>query len=158
WQRLVGEVAPTDRPALIALADPYSADVSMILDGLNTQFPGCPLLGGMASGSEAPGQAALICNEEVRRDGVVGLAIGGAVVVDSLVSQGCGPVGKPLIVTKAERHIIYGLGGKRPLDSLVEIFESVSDEEKKLMQRGIFLGRAVKEEKAEFRRGDFLIR
>ena len=158
WRSLLGNVAPTDRPAFVGIADPYSADISLVLNGMNEHFPGRPLLGGMASGAEAPGQAALICNDEVRRDGMVGVALGGSVGVEALVSQGCRPVGKPLIVTKSERHIIYALGGKRPLDTLVEIFEGASEAEQKLMQRGIFIGRAVKEEKAEFKRGDFLIR
>jgi small ligand-binding sensory domain FIST len=158
WHALLGEVEAADRPAFVAVADPYSADVSAVLDGLNQHFAGAPLLGGMASGAEAPGQAALICNDEVRRDGVVGVALAGSVAVEALVSQGCRPVGRPLIVTKADRHIIFTLGGKRALDTLVEVFEDASEAEQRLMQRGIFLGRAIKEEKAEFKRGDFLIR
>lgn len=158
WQGLLGQVDASDRPAFVAIADPYSLDIAALIDAVNERFPERPLLGGMASGSEAPGQVSLLCGDEVRRDGLVGVALGGSLQVEAMVSQGCRPVGAPFVVTKAERHIIYGLGGKRPLEALMEIFEAAPPEEQKLMQRGVFLGRAVKEEKAKFRTGDFLIR
>jgi small ligand-binding sensory domain FIST len=112
----------------------------------------------MASGAEAPGQAALILDDETFRDGAVGVALSGALDVSTVVSQGCRPIGKPFIITKAERNIIYELGGQKPFELLRKIFESSSEADRALMQQGVLLGRAISEHKDKFQRGDFLVR
>jgi small ligand-binding sensory domain FIST len=112
----------------------------------------------MASGTERPEQSALILNGEVHREGAVGAAITGALAIDMVVSQGCRPVGKPFVITKAERNVIHRLGGQSPLALLNEMFEQASEADQQLMRQGVFLGRVIDEHRPEFRRGDFLIR
>jgi len=75
-----------------------------------------------------------------------------------IVSQGCRPIGRHLVITKAKENAILELGGKLPLDQLREMWMTLSDEEKELFQRGWHVGRVVNEYQGEFQRGDFLIR
>jgi small ligand-binding sensory domain FIST len=158
WPSLLG-CSPEDAPGtLLVLADPFSADISGFLAGVNQRLPGWNVQGGLVSGAEAPRQAALIADDEVLREGLVGIALTGGIEVGAVVSQGCRPIGRPYVITKADRNIIYELGGQRPLEVLQQIFVQASAAERRLMERGVLIGRAIKETQAEFRRGDFLIR
>jgi small ligand-binding sensory domain FIST len=148
-----------DPPACyLVLGDPFTLDIDALLGGINRQVPGVPVFGGMASGAEAPGQTGLIWNDEVRHEGAVGVALAGDVPVRTVVSQGCRPIGKPLIITRAERNIIHTLGGRKALDVLNEIFHALPTSEQALARQGLFIGRAINEQKETFQSGDFLIR
>ena len=74
------------------------------------------------------------------------------------MSQGCRPIGAPLIVTKSERNILYEIGGERALDRLMESLHTLPPEEMALASNGLHLGRAVDESRADFQRGDFVVR
>jgi small ligand-binding sensory domain FIST len=86
------------------------------------------------------------------------VTISGEVSIDVLVSQGCRPIGTPLVVTKGRRNVIRELGGRRALDVVRQIVESMDESTRSLIANGMFIGRVVNEYKERFGRGDFLIR
>jgi small ligand-binding sensory domain FIST len=143
---------------LFALAEPFSFPADVMLDQLNEDRPGVPVMGGMASGGQAPGRNPLILGAHVYNEGAVVAHVSGGVRVRTIVSQGCRPIGKPFVVTKAERNVVYQLGGRPALDQLKEIFQTLPTREQVLVNRGLHLGRAVSEYRNHFEQGDFLIR
>ena len=74
------------------------------------------------------------------------------------MSQGCRPIGRPMIVTKVERNLIRELGRRPSLEVLRELFEELPEDERELVQSGLHIGRVINEYQEEFRRGDFLVR
>jgi small ligand-binding sensory domain FIST len=156
WERLVG-VSPESNPVFVALADPFRIPVHTLLDGINDVFPSAPLLGGIASAANRPEENTLIVSGEIKREGVVGVALTGNLRVDTVVSQGCRPIGKPFIITRAERNIIRELGGKPTLERLHDVVTSLSPEDEQLARQSLFIGRVINEFKETFVRGDFLI-
>jgi small ligand-binding sensory domain FIST len=145
--------------ALILLADPFTFPVDLLLRSLAAERPGLPVIGGMASAARAPGGNRLALNEQVFSDGAVGVLIGPGVTVSSVVSQGCRPIGRPLAVTRAEGNIIYQLGGQPALQRLLQMAkDGTSERDVELINRGLHLGVVIDEHKADFGRGDFLIR
>jgi small ligand-binding sensory domain FIST len=80
------------------------------------------------------------------------------VKLHAVVSQGCRPIGRSFVVTKAERNVIFELGGKPALVQLREIFDALPTSEQRLVQRALHVGRVVSEYKERFEQGDFLIR
>jgi small ligand-binding sensory domain FIST len=157
WHEVV-QTAPGQPASCLVLGDPYTLDADALLGGFNEHLPGVAVFGGMASGAEAPGQTALILNDEVRREGAIGVALGGAGVIRMVVSQGCRPIGRPFVITRAERNIIYQLGGRKPLELLNDIFNEAPTSEQQLMRQGLFVGRVINEQQESFQSGDFLIR
>jgi small ligand-binding sensory domain FIST len=157
WHDRLG-IAQKAETSLVLVGDPHSVDIQTLLGQINEHLPGTPLIGGMASGADAPGQAALILNDETYREGAVGVRLTGALSVSTVVSQGCRPIGKPFIITKAERNIIFLLGGKKPYELLKQVYEESSPADQALMQGGVLIGRVINEHKEKFQRGDFLIR
>lgn len=145
--------------AIVILADPYTTPISGLLGLAAHCWPGVPVVGGMASAAAQPGQNRLLINGQVLREGAVGVLIGGDVRVDCTLSQGCRPIGKPLVITKSKRHVVYELGGRNALAGIQEMIENLDEEDRQLIQtRGLMVGRVINEYKDRFGRGDFLIR
>jgi small ligand-binding sensory domain FIST len=101
---------------------------------------------------------ALICEDKVFRDGCVGLSITGNVVVDSLVAQGCRPIGSPMRITRCKDNFLIELDGKAAVHALKETLNDLSDDDQNLARNSLFLGVAMNEFKDEIKAGDFLIR
>lgn len=143
---------------LMLLADPYTTPPEDLLNGLHERYPDSPVVGGMASGSSGPGAANIISHEGIHNEGALVVAISGTVRMDTVVSQGCRPVGSHLVITKANRNAILSLGGKPALSALQAVASEVSPEEQDLMRSSLHVGRVVDERKSQFERGDFLVR
>jgi len=145
-----------DTRAWLALGDPYTTPPDEMIAILEAVAQ-APILGGMASGG-GPGQNVLILNDRLYTAGMVGLTISGAVRVDTVVSQGCKPIGRPLLVTRAEENLIEQLGGKPALEALQDTIHTLSSEDRQSLGDNLLLGVVINEYQAEFGCGDFLIR
>ena len=88
----------------------------------------------------------------------MGISLSGAIDVKTVVSQGCRPVGHPVVVTKAHENVIEQIGGKPALAALQAIVDSMPNEEQQLLRNGLFIGRAIDEYRESWSRGDFLVR
>lgn len=146
------------RSAVLLLGDPFTFPTDRFLQRMNEESRGVPVLGGMASGIGSPGQCRLMLGGDVVDQGAVGLLLEGELGLRWVVSQGCRPIGRPLVVTKAQHNVILELGGKTPLDQLRELWPTLSERDQQLFRGGFHLGRVLDEYREEFRRGDFLIR
>lgn len=148
-------------PNFILVGDPFSfgRGALHLLERLHAVYPGRPAIGGMASAGDEPGQNRVVFDGEVLRHGLSGVALWGNLVVDTIVSQGCRPVGRHLVITRAEQNIIYQLGGRPPLQVVQEIFNELPARDRELVQqRGLLVGCVINECQPTFNRGDFLIR
>ena len=152
-------LAVPDQPKLLVMmADPFTTPIEAVLGAFNTFYGDIPIVGGLASGSARAGGNALLLNDRILTNGAVGVALYGAVEIDVIISQGCRPIGQPLQVTEAQNNIIMSLAGVNPLAHLQELLAELSDEDRQLLQHGLFVGRAINPEQGTLGRGDFLIR
>jgi small ligand-binding sensory domain FIST len=158
WVDKIG-VSPEAQAAFVLLADPYTCQTPKLISELNATYRARPVIGGLASGGTEPGEHLLFLNTAVHREGAVGVAMTGNITMDTVVSQGCRPAGRPYVVTKAEEHAVLELGGRQALAVLHEILSALSPDDRELAQRGsIFAGVAISEMRQRFGSGDFLIR
>ena len=150
-----------DFRTIIMLADPFSTPITRLLPAI-TGYGGpdrpIPVVGGMSSGASQPGHNAMVIDDKPVRNGAVGVTISGKMAVDIIVSQGCRPVGKPIVVTKAKGNVIQELGGRQALDCVQEMAGELGEEERELLSAGLLVGTVINEYKARFGRGDFLVR
>lgn len=144
--------------ALLVLGDPYTFPAERLLQRVNEDQPGIPVVGGMASGAAGPGVPSLLLADEELVQGAVAVYIEGPVRVQAVVSQGCRPIGRPFVVTRAEQNVILELGGAPPLVRLGEVFESLDVQEQALVRRGVHVGLVTNEYQERFAPGDFLVR
>jgi small ligand-binding sensory domain FIST len=144
--------------AVLAFGDPFSTPLDQFMSCMDEHARGIPLVGGMASSARQAGQNVLFRNDQMFVEGMVGLSLSGPLRVETIVSQGCRPIGSPLVVTKSHDNVIEHLGGKPALAALQEVVESMPPEERDLLQNGLLIGRAISEYRERFGRGDFLVR
>ena len=146
------------QPSFLIIGEPFTTPTETLLEELGARYPGVPAIGGMASGGHEPGMNRLLFNDRLVEEGVVGVAVTGAVRIRTVVSQGCRPIGDRFMVTQAEQNIIHELSGKPALDRLREVFGLLSPAEQRQAERALHLGLVIDEHKDHFERGDFLIR
>jgi small ligand-binding sensory domain FIST len=144
--------------ALIAMGDPFSTPTGQFLAAIDANCPALPVIGGMASAAQAPGENALLFNDTVLNEGMVGVSFSGPLEVQTIVSQGCRPFGKTMVITKSKDNVIYTLGGRPALQALRDALMEMPEPDRQLLQNGLFVGRAISEYKETFDRGDFLVR
>jgi len=149
----------------ILLCDPFSVPLPPLLAALARERPRpvgdrrpTPIIGGLASAGARPGSNALLINDRVLKSGGVGISFSGPVQIDTVVSQGCRPLGPPMLVTGVKGQMITQLGGKPAFGVLHELIDAMPDIARQDLGKGLFLGRAVSEYKDRFGRDDFILR
>ncbi len=149
---------PEDAELIYVLGDPFSVSMEDLLVAFNRFYLKPRIVGGMASGALRPKGNALLLDDQVIDGGLVGIGLKGDLDVDVIVSQGCKPVGEPLTVISTNRGEITNLEGQPPMVWVQELANELDDKDRELMRNGLFLGRVVNYSRADYGRGDFLIR
>src|ERR687897_997187 len=157
WERLVG-VRVHEEPQFVLLADPFSVRAEALLAGLDYAFPNSPKIGGLASGATSPGLNALFLDNELSTEGAVGVALCGNVAIDTVVAQGCRPIGGLMRVTRCDGNFLYELDDRPVLEVLQELFTALDERDRRLAGSALFVGVLMDEFREEPQVGDFLIR
>ncbi len=145
-----------DEPALVLLfADAYTFPADHFLSELNELAPGTPVVGGIAVGKRYAGR--LVRGGKVYEEGAVGAVLTG-VDVQTVVAQGCRPIGRSAVITRAEGNVVFELAGEPALERLREDIASLPDEERALAAAGLMVGLVIDENRPDYERGDFLVR
>jgi small ligand-binding sensory domain FIST len=143
---------------MVLLADPFSTDVGGLIGRLERDYPGVPIVGGLATGFPGAHWTAVFHGSHVAEDGAVVIGLGGSVGVRPVVSQGCEPIGQPWTVTDASEHIVRSIGARPAYQVLVETVQGLDPLERERVSGNLLVGLAMNEYRDEFKRGDFLIR
>lgn len=151
-------ITATQQPSFLLLADPFSFETETFIKGLDRIYPLASKIGGLASGARQVGGTALYLGNQVYHSGCIALALTGNIDVDTVVAQGCRPVGDPMFVTSAHVNLIRELDGRSPRDVLSELFERLPAPDRELFSQALHLGMAMRTDASEFSAGDFLIR
>jgi small ligand-binding sensory domain FIST len=154
WRARIG----VDEPAgLLVLADPFSSSVQALIDGLDAAFPRARKFGGLVSGGRTPGAEWLFANGETFRSGSVGVAFSGDVAIDTIVAQGCRPIGAPMVVTRSEGNLIAELDHRSPIEVLQALHASLEPRDRGLFRHSLFVGIEMKDSLVH-REGELLVR
>ncbi|ACK64990.1 domain of unknown function DUF1745 [Rippkaea orientalis PCC 8801] len=168
WSELIG-VSPADQPDFILLSSPFSPGITDLLAGLDFAYPGAVKVGGLASTSIIGVQSALFyhtpetADQGVFYQGTVGIALTGNIRVESIVAQGCRPIGQPYEISQGERNVILQLRDhnqqiRPPLELLRELIQTLGEKDRQLAEHSLFVGIVSDEFKQTLQPGDFLIR
>ena len=140
------------------LGEPFTGDSEAVIQGLGRGYPGCVQIGGLASGADRPGGNRLFLGSECLTEGFAGVALTGNVVVDTVVAQGCRPIGQPMFVTRCRDNLLLEVDGRPPSEVLSELYAEADARERALFQSSLFIGMQMHADKLELGRGDFLVR
>jgi len=153
--------ALTDTPdadGCLVLGNPESMAIEPWLDRWNTCHLKIPAVGGLASGGHTPGSTFLFTEEGIRDNSAMALLFKGGLRFNTLVGQGCRPIGQAYTITGATQNVLTSVGSRRPYDVLEEAFHSLSVKDRMSAKGNILAGLAVSEYLEEHQTGDFLVR
>lgn len=157
WHDALG-VDPAAAPQFVLLADPMSFPAQNLLLGLDYAYPAAAKIGGLASAGPGARQNALFLGRDYHDSGAVGVALSGNIIVETVVAQGCRPIGEPMHITRSDRNFLVELDGQPPINVLRSIFQRAGQRDRDLMQHSLFLGVVMDALIDRPRQGDFLIR
>jgi small ligand-binding sensory domain FIST len=157
WHRLTG-VTPAQTNGWLVFADPFHLDSEAWLRSWNVAYAPKPILGGLAGGDPGAARSQVYLNGEVFEAGGVALSVGGGVRLESVISQGCTPIGETWTITKTDQNVIYEIANKPAYDVLLATFSALPASEQEKCRGNLFIGLVTNEYLEEFHRGDFLIR
>lgn len=149
-----------DCNGLMIVGCPLSFSVDMLIDAIAPPRgqPVVPILGGYCSSQNWDQPNILFCGDRVLNRGGVGLVLPPELKWNTIVSQGCRPIGDPMIITSLDGDMILGLGGRPALRMLRDMFQKLPTHERAMAIESLLIGRAITEYSDTFSHGDFLIR
>jgi small ligand-binding sensory domain FIST len=142
----------------LAFADPFNMDAEAWLRGWNEAYAPKPIIGGLASGDFSQRTTQLYLNGDVFEEGGVAVAVAGEVELQSVISQGCTPIGQTWTITKAEGNVLHRIANRPAYEVLQETFLALPEPEQRKARGNLFVGLVVNEYLEDFHRGDFLVR
>ena len=157
WQTAL-DLHDVPEPQFIIVSDPFSFDTEEFVRALDRAFPASAKIGGLASGGRQAGGNLLYLGERIHHTGAIVLALSGEVRVDSIVAQGCRPIGEPMFVTSCHGNLLRELDGKVPREVLSELYDRLGERDQALLGRALFVGLAMPGERPSIQAGEFLIR
>ncbi len=142
----------------LAFVDPFRTDSEAWLRGWNEAYAPKPIVGGVASGDFSERTIQLYLDGQVFDEGGVAVAVGGAVELRSVISQGCTPIGDTWTITRTEGNIIHMIANRPAYEVLHQTFMELPGKEQHAARGNLFIGLVVNEYLEDFARGDFLVR
>ena len=149
---------PTDEPvSFVLIGDPFTSYAESLLEGIDYAFPQSTVIGGISSGGQ-PGDSTLFLGNEVHHQGVVGIATTGNVALETVVAQGCRPIGKAARITSCKDNELLGIDGNKPIKYLDELYKTLPEQDQALVRQSLFLGVVMDSFNESPSHGDYLIR
>lgn len=158
WEAALG-VKASQNPHFITLLTPFMGRAEDLLAGLDYAYPKSQKIGGVVSGLRHVSERSLFHDGQRFSEGAILVSLSGAIRMDSLVAQGCRPVGPICTITGSERNVIQALDHKPAIFTLQKVYDSADARTRDLLQRALFVGLVTDPlSMAEPQPGDFLIR
>lgn len=151
-------VPAENSPSFVLLFDPFSCPFDPFLRLLDQTFPFSQKIGGLVSGGRGPGHHGLFYGGHFTDRGMVGLVFDGNIAMDTMVAQGCRPIGSPLFLTSVAGSVIREINGEVPRKVLESVYAGLSEADRGLFRHALFVGIEMQPDDRVYNRGDFLIR
>ena len=128
WQEVAGGSAET----WLTLANPFRFDTDTWLKEWNRAFPQAPTLGGLASGPDGEENVVVFGPAIGQTCDALAIALDG-VRVETVISQGCRPIGEALPITRADEHLLLELGSRPAYQVLEQAFNTLAEAENSML-------------------------
>ena len=152
---------PWDRtgPALtVLLADGYRSRPDALLDGMARAGHSGALVGAAASENGSHGRTYQFYGDQVTSNSVVGFALSGGFETVIDITQGCQPVGDPMIITKADENLIFEIDGRPAFEVFVELIGKPFQQDLRRALAFVFAGLPPDPQQTEIEPGQYLVR
>lgn len=139
---LAGVAVPSEATgSLLALfPDTYNGQAQQLLESLHDERGFTPVVGAGASENGAARATYQLGSAGVTSNAVAGLHLTGSFQTHIEITQGCQPICEPMVITKAERNLIYEINERPALEVFAGLLKGPLAEDLGRALRILFVG------------------
>ena len=155
----IANAVASDHPSLtVLLADGYRSRPDVMLEGMASAGHAGPVVGAGASENGSHGRTYQFYEDRVTGNSVVGFALSGACTTAIELTQGCQPVGGPMVITKAHENLIFEINDRPAFEVFVELIGKPFQQDLRRALGFVFVGLPPDPRQAEIEPGQYLVR
>ena len=147
------------RNSLLALfPDTYNGQPQPLLEGLRGKAGFMPVIGAGSSENGTAQATYQLCGESMDTNAVAGLLFDGAFEALIEITQGCQPITKPMVITKAEKNLVYEIDNRPALEAFAQTLKGPLAEDLRRALMYLFVGLPADREANSVRPGEYVVR
>jgi len=143
---------------LVLFPDPYNGRPEPIIQKIEEDFGSLPVVGAGSSENGSQGKTFQLCGRRVTNNALSGLLLTGSFESTIGVTQGCQPVGKPMVITKAQGNFIYEIDHRPALEVFAQTIKGPLLEDLRRALSVVFVGLPSDPEEKSVSPGTYVVR
>jgi small ligand-binding sensory domain FIST len=143
---------------LILFPDSYNSRPDRLFAALENRIGFLPVVGAGSSENGALGATYQFCNEQISTNGVAGLHLSGKFRSSVEFTQGCQPITAPMVITKAERNLIYEIDHRPAFEVFSGVIKGPLSEDLRRALTLVFVGLPADRNQRNLTPGNYLVR
>ena len=157
--RDIANAVGADSPFLtVVLADGYRSRPDALLEGMAQAGHAAPVVGAGASENGSHGRTYQFYEDRVASNSVVGFSLSGACTTAIELTQGCQPVGGPMVITKAHENLIFEINDRPAFEVFVDLIGKPFQQDLRRALAFVFVGLSPDPRQTEIEAGQYLVR
>ncbi|MGH7826186.1 MAG: FIST signal transduction protein [Candidatus Binatia bacterium] len=163
-EEIGGEIAQTigkissGKQLLALFPDTYNAQPQLLLQSIRRRTGFLPVVGAGASESGAGGATYQLCGGRLASNAVAGLHLSGSLEATVDITQGCQPVTRPMVITKAEKNLIFEIDHRPAFEVFAGVLKGPLAEDLRRALMFVFVGLPATAEQTSIVPGEYVVR
>jgi len=154
---LIGSPAK-ENSHLILFPDSYNSRPDRLFAAIEDRIGFLPVIGAGSSENGTAGATYQFCGEQITTSGVAGLQLSGAFRSSIEFTQGCQPITGPMVITKAERNLIYEIDHRPAFEVFSQVIKGPLLEDLRRALTVVFVGLPADRNQRDLTPGNYLVR
>jgi small ligand-binding sensory domain FIST len=142
----------------ILLPDTYNGQPHQLLRSLEQRMGFIPVVGAGSSENGTAQATYQVCGETLTSNAVAGLGLSGSFEAAITITQGCQPITKPMVITKAERNLIFEIDGRPAVEHFLRVLKGPLAEDLRRALMFVFVGLPATANQNHILPGEYLVR
>jgi small ligand-binding sensory domain FIST len=143
---------------MILLPDSYQGNPQPLLAGMARRAGFHPVIGAGSSENGTTGATYQLCGDKLATNSVAGAYLSGDFTLRVDITQGCQPITEPMVITKAERNLIYEINGRPALEIFARLLKGPLAEDVRRAVSVIFVGLPANRQENSVADGQYVVR
>lgn len=157
----IAQVADADRDQTSLLAlfpDTYNGQPNRLLRSISQQIGFVPVVGAGSSESGSGQATYQLCGEDCQSNAVAGLHLSGFFETAVDITQGCQPITPPMVITRAERNLIFELDHRPAVEAFLSVLKGPLADDLRRALMFVFVGLPPTPDRTSIVPGEYLVR
>jgi small ligand-binding sensory domain FIST len=143
---------------LVLLPDTYNCQPRQLLESIQDSVGFLPVVGAGASENGAAQATYQLSGETLTSNAVAGLHFSGTFTADIDITQGCQPISRSMVITKAQKNLIFEIDRRPAFEVFSELLKGPLAEDLRRALMFVFIGLPADAKENTVGAGQYLVR